>query len=354
MKYTEHQLQTIRYSMLSEPGDALAHLLFEHFGPELVEKFRHPSTRRSMAQFLNSQATELETNLGPLIERFELRSKAINLEATIELAARWGAKPVFFEAIPVLGAKFLDLGHHAPYLLWVAGDQHALEVDFAGVVGTREPSATGLNNTSKLVRLLNRPIVSGGAKGIDAAAHRAALDQGQTTVAFMAGGLDKAYPLDNWSLFHEMVRSGGALVSELVPGTAPTRFRFLQRNRLIAASANELFVVQAAYRSGSRNTANSARMLGREVFAIPDAWSDKASQGTNAMIQEGLARPFQLGRHYEVEPSQQRKRVIDAIRNGASDAEAIAIESGLPLREVRTEVRALEMAGEFIPTVMKP
>lgn len=339
--------------MLSEPGDALAHLLFEHFGPELVEKFRHPATRRAMSKFLNSQAPELETGLAALIERFELRSKVINLEAAIERAIRWGAKPVFFDSLPTLSAKFLDLNHHAPYLLWVAGDHSALEADFAAVVGTREPSATGLNNTSKLVRLLNRPIVSGGAKGIDAAAHRAALDQGQITVAFMAGGLDKAYPLDNWSLFHEMVRSGGALVSELAPGTAPTRFRFLQRNRLIAASASELFVVQAAYRSGSRNTANSARALGREVFAIPGAWSDKASQGTNAMIQEGLARPFQLGRQHDIEPTLKRKRVLDAIRSGASDIESIATESGLALSEVRAEMRELEREGEFIPAVMK-
>jgi Predicted Rossmann fold nucleotide-binding protein involved in DNA uptake len=346
MQISEQQKLVIRYSMLSEPGDSLGHLIFENFGPEIALRIFHPTTRKHVAEYLNTFYPEQLGNLPALIERFELRQKDIDLQATIERAIRWGAKPVFFDQLPNLSAKFMDLGHHAPYLLWVAGDSCALENAFVGVVGTREPSAQGLNNTSKLVRLLNRPVVSGGAKGIDAAAHRAALDYGLPTVAFMAGGIDRAYPLDNWSLFHEMVRAGGALVSELAPGTSPTRFRFLQRNRLIAAAASELFVVQAAYRSGSRNTANSARMLGREVFAVPGAWSDKASQGSNAMIQEGLAKPYQLGRSVNLEPTTVRKRVLDAMREGKRGVEEIASESGLRIDEVIAELRGLELDGQ--------
>jgi DNA processing protein len=339
MQISEQQLQTIKYSMLSEPGDALAHLIFENFGPEIAERISHPATRRNLQEYLATFYPEQEGNLKALVERFELRLKSLDLQQTIEKAIRWGARPVFFEQLPVLSAKFADLGNHAPYVLWVAGDIDALESDFVGVVGTREPSAKGLNQTSKLVRLLNSPVVSGGAKGIDAAAHRAALDQGLTTVAFMAGGIDRAYPLDNWSLFHEMVRAGGALVSELAPGTAPSRFRFLQRNRLIAAASRELYVVQAAYRSGSKNTANAARMLGREVFAVPGAWSDRASQGTNAMIQEGLAKPFQLGKEILFEDSPVRRRVLDAMRDGKRSIEEIAAESGLTISEVLIELK---------------
>jgi DNA processing protein len=150
-----------------------------------------------------------------------------------------------------------------------------------------------------------------------------------------------------------MVRAGGALVSELAPGTAPSRFRFLQRNRLIAAASSELYVVQAAYRSGSRNTANSARMLGREVFAVPGAWSDRASQGTNAMIQEGLAKPFQLGRHVLFEDSPVRKRVLDAMRDGNRTVEEIAAESGLSIAEVQSEIQTRRLEGEPIDSVIK-
>jgi DNA processing protein len=346
MKISEQQKLVIRYSMLSEPGDALGHLIFVNFGPEIALRIFHPTTRKHVAEYLNTFYPEQLGNLPALIERFELRQRDIDLQATIEKAIRWGARPVFLDGLPNLSEKFLDLGHHAPYVLWVAGETAALENDFVGVVGTREPSAQGLNNTSKLVRLLNRPVVSGGAKGIDAAAHRAALDNGLPTIAFMAGGIDRAYPLDNWSLFHEMVRAGGALVSELAPGTSPTRFRFLQRNRLIAAAASEVYVVQAAYRSGSKNTANSARMLGREVFAVPGAWSDKASQGSNAMIQEGLAKPYQLGKNLTLEPTPVRRRVLDAMRDGKRGVEEIAIESGLRIDDVLAELRGLESDGE--------
>jgi len=169
----------------------------------------------------------------------------------------------------------------------------------------------------------------------------------------MAGGVDRAYPLDNWSLFHEMVRAGGALVSELAPGTAPSRFRFLQRNRLIAAASRELYVVQAAYRSGSRNTANSARMLGREVFAIPGAWSDRASQGTNAMIQEGLAKPFQLGKEVLFEDSSTRRRVLDAMRDGKRGVEEIAAESGLTIAEVLSELRQVQSERDPAPMFIR-
>ena len=352
MQISEQQLQTIKYSMFSEPGDALAHLIFETFGAEIAERISHPATRRTLQEYLHSFYPEQLGNLQGLIERFELRQKSIDLQQTIEKAIRWGARPVFFEQLPTLSAKFADLGNHAPYVLWVAGDVDVLEAEFVGVVGTREPSAKGLNQTSKLVRLLNSPVVSGGAKGIDAAAHRTALDQGLPTVAFMAGGIDRAYPLDNWSLFHEMVRAGGALVSELAPGTAPSRFRFLQRNRLIAASSRELYVVQAAYRSGSKNTANAARMLGREVFAVPGAWSDRASQGTNAMIQEGLAKPFQLGKEILFEDSSVRRRVLDAMRDGKRGVEEIAAESGLTVSEVLVELNQVQRERLPVPDPM--
>lgn len=353
MQPTQEQQEIIYYSMLSEPGDSLAHLLYSKFGPSIGRKIQEPSTKRHVADYLAAFYPEQLPNLLALAERFRIRADHADVEAAIEKAARWNAKPVFLDQLPIAEQRFQDLGHHGPYLLWVAGEPSALEHNFAGVVGTREPTATGLNNTSKLVRMLNRPVVSGGAKGIDAASHRAALDIGLPTVAFMAGGIDRAYPLENWSLFHELVRSGGALVSELVPGTAPSRFRFLQRNRLIAAVAKELYVVQAAYRSGSKNTANSARMLGRDVYAIPGLWSDRVAQGTNAMIQEGLAKPFYLGSTPRIDHIDQRRRVEDAIRDGATSKSEIAIESGLTASSVEQVLGELELEQDHPRAVIK-
>jgi DNA processing protein len=161
----------------------------------------------------------------------------------------------------------------------------------------------------------------------------------------MAGGIDRAYPMENWELFHKMVRSGGALVSELAPGASPSRFRFLQRNRLIAASADYLVVVEAGFRSGSKNTANHARSLGRDVYAVPGSWSDKSAQGCNAMIREGLAAPWDLGN--PVEPSLDQKRVLDAMREGCVEPAAIARESGLGISQVIRELRSLRLHGEI-------
>jgi DNA processing protein len=186
-------------------------------------------------------------------------------------------------------------------------------------------------------------VVSGGASGIDAAAHKAALDLKLPTFAFMAGGIDRAYPLENWPLFHQMVRSGGALISETSPGTAPTRFRFLLRNRLIAAAGDSLFVVEAGYRSGSRNSANHARNLGRDVYAVPARFGNAVPQGTNAMIKEGLAQAWQMQDGLQVEPDWIQKRIQDAIFGGATGDRQIAMESGISLQLVAKNLALMRL-----------
>ena len=221
------------------------------------------------------------------------------------------------------------LGSHRPYLLWVAGELAWLDGSQVSIVGTRRPSAEGLNNASKLVRRLGAPVVSGGATGIDAQAHREALELGLPTAAFMAGGLDRAYPQENWELFHDIVRNGGAMISEMAPRTAPSKFRFLQRNRLIAAASAETYVVEAGLRSGSRNTAGHARNLGRDVYALENS----RSPGCRSMIASGLAMPLQFG----PSPAHQQTlvRIRDAQREGRATVAEIAAESGLSTQEVR-------------------
>ena len=206
------------------------------------------------------------------------------------------------------------------------------------IVGTRYPSGTGLASAKKLVAELASPVISGGAIGIDAEAHTSALDLGLETAAFMAGGTDKAYPQANWELFHKMVQTGGALISEVSPGTTPSRFRFLQRNRLIAAASSATYIVEAGYRSGTRNTANHARVIGREVFALPGPWAFAPARGANAMIAEGLARPYPLA-SFAVELSMNQKRIQDAMRAGARFPDEIAAESGLSLASVLDELK---------------
>jgi DNA processing protein len=343
MQLTSEQEATIAYSALSEPGDALAYLIFQQNGSAAIEQFKSGKAKTIWPEQIHEMAPEYVASLPLLFERFSLRLPKTHVPTLVERAIRWNAKPVFPAQLPRLWNQFADLEMHRPYLLWVAGSTRVFETDANAIVGTRNPTLRGINNARKLVKQLGAGVISGGATGIDYAAHRAALDYGLPTAAFMAGGIDRAYPTENWPLFHEIVRGGGALVSETVPFTAPSRFRFLNRNRLIAAGSNSTFVIEAGYRSGSRNTANHARACGREVFALAGGWSDKASQGCNAMIKEGLAKAWHLDRHREVEESTTQKRVLDALREGAGDYPSIARESGLSIEEVRRELFRLKL-----------
>jgi DNA processing protein len=345
MQLTLDQERTITYSALSEPGDALAFLIFRFNGPEALDQFRSGKAKRIWPEQIHQHAPEYAQSLPLLFERFALRLPKVHTPTLIERAIRWNARPIFPEQHPMLWHQFSDLDLHQPYLLWVAGSMEVFQQDVNAIVGTRNPTQRGVARTRALVKQLGAGVVSGGATGIDFAAHRAALDYQLPTVAFMAGGIDRAYPTQNWPLFHDMVRSGGALVSETVPFTAPSRFRFLNRNRLIAAASQSTFVVEAGYRSGSRNTANHARSCGREVFAIPGGWSDKASQGCNTMIKEGLAKPWYLDKHRNLEASSNQKRIEDALREGATDHASIAAESGLGIQEVRHELFRLQLDG---------
>ena len=337
MHLSQEQLDLISWCSLSEPGDALTSLIWNEFGPKALESVKEQKFETWRA-FVSESFPEYGSDLGSMEERVCLRLPSVNPDQLVERGIRWNAKPVAVASLPSVHGRFTDLGNHAPLLLWVAGDEGLLEQEFAGIVGTRKPSAKGASNARRLVASLRMPIVSGGAKGIDRAAHEAALEIGLPTVAIMAGGLDKAYPMENWELFHRIVRSGGVLMSEMPPGTAPTRFRFLQRNRLIAAMCRELFVVEAAFRSGSRNTANHARALGREVYALAGSWASEQSQGCNTMIQEGLAKQHFLDELIEIEPSWIEKRVEDAIRAGAKTPREIAMESGLDLKQVKASM----------------
>jgi DNA processing protein len=178
--------------------------------------------------------------------------------------------------------------------LWVrgaAGLDDLLERAVA-MVGARACSAYGEHVAGDLAAGLaekGMTIVSGGAYGIDAAAHRGALAAAGRTVAFVASGVDVDYPRGNAALF-ERIAASGAIVSELPPGCSPTRQRFHTRNRLLAASTLGTVVVEASPRSGSLNIASWARRCGRPVMAVPGPVTSSASAGTHELIRDHAAR----------------------------------------------------------------
>lgn len=189
-----------------------------------------------------------------------------------------------------------QLGAATPYALWTSGDPRRLSTSLdrrPAIVGARAATAYGEHVATELASGLaydGAVIISGGAYGIDGAAHRAAIaTRPGATVVVLANGLDRPYPLGNTSLFDRIRDGGGLLVSELPPGAAPTRWRLLQRNRLLAALSGATVVVEAGYRSGSLNIAGTAHTLDRPVGAVPGPVTSPASAGCHQLLREHSA-----------------------------------------------------------------
>jgi DNA processing protein len=257
----------------------------------------------------------------------------------------------------------------APLALWVIGPLRLDDVAerAVAIVGTRACTAYGEYVAADLSAGLAEhdvAVVSGGAYGIDGAAHRAALAADGVTVAVLAGGVDVLYPAGHSALLHR-VATHGLLVSEYPPGVRPARHRFLTRNRLVAALSGATVVVEAGIRSGAASTAAWARALGRVVCAVPGPITSAASTGCHILLQAGaelVTRADEvreiIGRAGEFAGEQPRpadvldaltdieRRVYEALPGrGARTPDEIAVGSGLPATEVLGPLAMLEIAG---------
>ena len=175
----------------------------------------------------------------------------------------------------------------APPVLSCLGHAHLLQRDAIAVVGARNASANGRRLARQLAADLSQAgllVVSGLARGIDAAAHQGALETG--TAAVVAGGIDVIYPEENTALYEE-IRSRGVMISEIAVGTAPQARHFPRRNRLISGMSRGVLVVEAALRSGSLITARCAADQGREVCAVPGSPLDPRARGCNNLLRQG-------------------------------------------------------------------
>ena len=207
------------------------------------------------------------------------------------LAEVHSLQAIFITPEDSLWPQSLDSLSNPPIGLVIKGDATCLSKPQLGIVGTRNPTNYGLRNAAEFASgFVDRGwvITSGGAYGIDAAAHRGALFAEGETIAVIATGIDVNYPAGNQRLFHEISESG-ALVSEVMPGVPAIPSRFLTRNRLIAALSNATLVVEAAFRSGSLRTARDAAELLRPVMAIPGPINSPTSEGCHRLIGERAA-----------------------------------------------------------------
>lgn len=176
-----------------------------------------------------------------------------------------------------------------PNPLYIKGNIKLLEMPMVAIVGSRTASAEGLLNAALFANGLSRAgalVLSGMAKGVDGEAHRACLRSNHPTAAVFGTGIDIIYPREHFELARGIGQQG-LLLSELPPGSSPKAFHFPRRNRIIAALALGVLVIEAAERSGSLITARLATDLGREVFAVPGSIHNRVSRGCNLLIQQG-------------------------------------------------------------------
>lgn len=249
-----------------------------------------PATFRDLINHFGSAEAALDAL--PELSRRGGSTRAIRIatiadaEREIETAHRFGARfigigePDYPSALRQIDA--------APPLIAAKGDLGVATLPAVGMVGSRNASISGAKFAAMMAREIGRAgysIVSGLARGIDAAAHRASLETG--TIAAMAGGLDQPYPPENIDLLDQICSGRGLAISEMPFGWEPRARDFPRRNRLIAGVALGVVVIEAAARSGSLITARLAGEFGRLVFAVPGSPLDPRCEGTNGLLKDG-------------------------------------------------------------------
>ncbi len=295
----------------------------------------------------------------------EIKSK-YDSESARQMAARvvqlgWTVLMPGSEGFP---ARLMNVAEgDLPPILFAQGDTD-FESSAIAIVGTRHPTEQGKMFTYGLAKALAEAgitVVSGMAEGVDAAAHKGALDAGGKTIAVWGSSLDIAYPPSNKTLA-ERIKSGGTVVSEYFPGTKPERAHFPQRNRIIAGLSDGVVVVEAGQKSGALITAEQALGQGRELFAVPGQPGSKMSEGTNGLIKKGarlltsiddifdelprlkgvvLTKKFsQLPDMTDIE-----KKIVDQFSAGPQQIDQLGRTLELPVSELMEVLLALELKG---------
>jgi DNA processing protein len=315
------------------------------------------------------------------------RRRAVDPEGDLEAAQRLGIRLVTPETADWPHFGFAALEHSGddrlrnpgakrdrsgelipPLALWVkgSGDLPKLGLRSVGIVGSRAATGYGEFVSAELAYGLAQhgfDVVSGGAYGIDAAAHRAALAAGGSTVIISAGGLDRPYPVGNASLY-DSAATDGLVISESPPGSAPQRQRFLTRNRLIAALSTGTVVVEAARRSGALNTAGHCRLLGRALMVVPGPVTSAMSAGCHDLLrsEHGYAVLVETVDHVLALIGSSGEGIAlevhgsdpDALRAALDQLDPIArrVFEGLPGRGAVSEDRLAVLAGVELRSVM--
>jgi DNA processing protein len=253
-----------------------------------------------------------------------------------------------------------------PKSLYYIGNLPDERLPSVAIIGTRKPSRYGQEVTHRLAYDLAQKgivIVSGMALGVDAIAHKAALEAGGTTIAVLGSGLNRIYPAANKSLADNIVSSGGAIVSEYEPETEARPYQFLERNRIVSGLADAIIITEAAARSGTLNTASHALEQGRDIFVVPGNITSPLSAGCNALLKQGasvvtnyrdvleVVRPDSMNEQASLPLGQNELEtvIIGLLADGVRDGEVLLKTSKAKPTEFATTLTMMELAGIIRP-----
>lgn len=282
-------------------------------------------------------------------------------ERMLERVLRW-RETNGHQVITWNGAMYPEALRHIPdppLVLYARGRADRLHATSLAIVGSRNATSQGRRDAFELAAELSRAgvcIVSGMALGIDAAAHEGGLSARASSVAVLGTGIDIVYPSGNRKLAARLAEEG-CVVCDFEPGTAPSRWNFPVRNRLISGLARGVLVIEAALKSGSLITAKCALDQGRDVFAMPGSIHSPLSKGAHELLRQGAKLTecaddvlFELGLR-EVRPEPQpakpepRDKVLDAMGFAPISLEQLAARSGFSVAEIAQKLTRLEIEG---------
>lgn len=352
-------------SRLMEPADLPGQAMIKVIGPwqamRVISGYEtlNDTQQSSIAGLLQEQAGKQWRGVEEHLQRWRPRLPGLAPERDLRFISSRGGGLMIPEA-EHWPTALRDLGLNEPIALWYRGGQTTSEPVLAGlgqcisVVGARDATAYGEAVATEFCHdlvIAGKTIISGGAYGIDAAAHRAALQASsiveQPTIAVMAGGLDRFYPAGNEELLANIAERS-LVLAEVPPGSNPTRYRFLQRNRLIAALSAATVVVEARWRSGALSTAHHAVNLGREVAAVPGSVQSPHSAGCHRLLREGAACVTEAAEILELVSPLGDVDIVREARRSETDGlpvEDLLLLDALPLHHITTIQKLSSVAG---------
>jgi len=337
---------------------------FELIGPQTLKKIKKYFGSYEKAWQSSAQSFTNAGLKGKVIEYLDKERKDISPEKEMERLEKYRVKILIKQdkTYPQLLKEIYD----PPEILYYLGNSEAFSEFSLAIVGTRRYTAYGkevVEYFASELAQMQLTIVSGLALGVDALAHRATVEAGGKTIGVLGCGLDQIYPSSNRKLGQDILRSGGAIISEYPLGSPPLKHHFPNRNRIISGLSLGVLVIEANEKSGSLLTANHAIEQNREVFAIPGNIFSVRSEGTHLLIKQGaklVTKPEDIITELEIKniksyketkkivaDSPEEEKILKLLEEVPQEVNRIIKELGLPVAQINSLLTIMEMKGKI-------